>query len=53
MTEIGMVRQVGKKHISRGSRRPYPKWQSPTSPKFLGALPTPKRFDLQRPNLVW
>jgi len=41
MTEIGMVRQVGKKHVhhapSQGAR-------PQCHPKFLGPLRVPKRF---------
>ena len=56
MTEFDMVTQVDEKLISRrvshvpsrpkgaGSQRP---------PKFGTSIPTPKRFDLKRPNLVW
>jgi len=37
---------VGVRHV------PHPKESGPASPKFLGPLPTPKQFDVERQNLV-
>jgi len=54
MTEFGMIIRVGEKHVSVGvSDVPIPKGQGSASPKFWDPLPTSKRFDLQRRNLVW
>ena len=90
LTEIGTVRQVGERHVSRGSAVPIgwgpaspnffdptalptkfgtkthvwderifrgqpgprPKGRGLSASKFLGPLPTPKRFDLERSNFM-
>ena len=54
MTEFGVITQTGgEKHICKGvSHLPIPRWRAPTFTKFLRPLPTPKRFVLERPNLV-
>jgi len=54
MTEFGMITHTGgEKHICKGvSHLPIPRWRAPTFTKFLRPLPTPKRFVLERPNLV-
>jgi len=49
MTEIGTVRQLPEKHVSRVSPQSEGDG-APASAQFLGTLPTPKRFDLERPN---
>jgi len=53
MTEIGMVRQLEEKHVSVGSPRPPAPISraGPDVSKVFVTL-TPKRFDLERQNLV-
>jgi len=44
-----MVIQVREKHIFLGVRHVFvPRGGAPVFPKFMGPLPTPKRFDLER-----
>jgi len=52
MTDIGMVRQVGRSMFLRSHHVPSKGW-APASPKFWRPLSTPKQFHLKRPNLVW
>jgi len=50
-TKFGTVTHVGHKRVSVGRPRPNPR--GPAPPTCLGPLATPKRFNLQRRNLVW
>jgi len=53
MTKFGTITQVGRSIFLRRSATSPSNGQSPASQKFLWPLPTPKRFDLERQNLVW
>jgi len=47
-----MVTQ-GRSILTVGQPHPHPKGAGPQRPPhFLGSLPMPKRFDVERPNLV-
>jgi len=52
MTKFGMVTHEGEAYCWWSESPTSQGGGAPASPKFLGPLPTPKRLDLQRQNLV-
>ena len=52
-TKFGAITRVGVACFRRSTTHQSQGGWVPASPEFLGPQPTPKRFDLKRPNLIW
>ena len=52
ITEFGILTQVGE-NISMGLPMCPSQEGGAQRPQLLGPIPKPKRFDLERQNLVW